>query len=83
MPGLNGLDVCRALRADPATAGVPILMLSAYAMPADLQAGFDAGADDYMMKPFQGDELIAPLHRADQVIRPRTAAPPRSGPATP
>ncbi|MEU0554112.1 response regulator [Dactylosporangium sp. NPDC006015] len=59
MPRLNGLDVCRALRADPATAGVPILMLSAYAMPADLQAGLDAGADDYMMKPFQSDELIA------------------------
>ncbi|MEV4132182.1 response regulator [Dactylosporangium sp. NPDC049742] len=59
MPGLNGLDVCRALRADPATADVPILMLSAYAMPADLQAGLDAGADDHMMKPFQSDELIA------------------------
>ncbi|MFF5225970.1 response regulator [Dactylosporangium sp. NPDC000521] len=59
MPGLNGLDVCRALRADPATADVPILMLSAYAMPADLQAGLDAGADDYMMKPFHSDELIA------------------------
>jgi DNA-binding response OmpR family regulator len=71
LPDLSGLEVCRALRADPATAAVPILMMSAYALPADVRAGRDAGADDYMTKPFQTAELIARcLALLPEAIRP-------------
>jgi two-component system phosphate regulon response regulator PhoB len=52
MPGMSGLDVCRELRGDPATAAVPVIMLTAAAQEADIAAGFAAGADDYIVKPF-------------------------------
>lgn len=60
MPGeLDGLGVTRHLRADPTHAGVPILLLSARAREADVQIGMDAGATDYLVKPFDADELVA------------------------
>ena len=52
MPGATGLEVCAALRADPATAGVRILLLSAGASPDDVARGLAAGADAYLAKPF-------------------------------
>ncbi len=52
MPGMSGLDVCRALRTDPATADLPIIMLTARAHESEIEAGFAAGADDYIVKPF-------------------------------
>jgi len=57
MPGMSGLDVCRELRKDPATADVPIIILTARAQEADIAAGFAAGADDYVVKPFSPREL--------------------------
>ena len=54
---LPGLDVCRALRADPATAGVAILMLSGRAFDSDVVAGYRAGADGYLPQPFDNVEL--------------------------
>ena len=59
MPGLSGLEVCRALRADPRGKDVPILMLTAKAHEADIDQAFTAGADDYMVKPFRGRELVS------------------------
>ena len=59
MPGLSGLEVCRALRADKATAAVPIIMLTARAEEADRVIGLELGADDYVPKPFSPNELVA------------------------
>jgi DNA-binding response OmpR family regulator len=57
MPGMTGLEVCRELRKDPATAAVPVIMLTARAQQADITAGFAAGANDYMAKPFSPRDL--------------------------
>jgi two-component system alkaline phosphatase synthesis response regulator PhoP len=59
MPGMDGLDVCRILRADEATESVPILMLTARASEDDLLHGLDLGADDYLTKPYSPRELMA------------------------
>ncbi len=59
LPGLSGLEVCRALRADVATAAIPILMLTARTEEADRVAGLEMGADDYVSKPFSPNELVA------------------------
>jgi len=59
LPGLDGLEVCRRLRIQGDT--VPVLMLTARAAVAERVAGLDAGADDYLVKPFALDELLARL----------------------
>ena len=59
MPCLNGYEVTRRLRENPATAGIPVILLTAKAQEADVQEGFDAGADDYIRKPFSPRELSA------------------------
>ena len=59
LPGLDGLEICRALRADADLGGVPILMLTARAEEVDRIAGFETGADDYVTKPFSPKELVA------------------------
>jgi two-component system alkaline phosphatase synthesis response regulator PhoP len=59
LPGLDGLLVCRAMRREPATAHVPIIMLTARADEADRVAGLEIGADDYVTKPFSPKELVA------------------------
>jgi len=53
----NGLDICRGLKADAATAGIRILLLSAFVQETDIAAGKAAGADDYMAKPFAPRDL--------------------------
>ena len=58
MPRMDGLEVARALKGDPATAGIPIVMLSAKAQAADVEAGRAAGADDYVTKPFDPLDLF-------------------------
>jgi DNA-binding response OmpR family regulator len=58
MPGATGLEVCAALRADPATSRIGILLLSAGASLEDVAAGLAAGADAYLAKPFQVAGLI-------------------------
>lgn len=57
LPGIDGLDVCRRLRA--AGCGIPVLMLTARADEVDFVVGLDAGADDYVAKPFRLAELLA------------------------
>jgi two-component system alkaline phosphatase synthesis response regulator PhoP len=59
LPGISGLEVCRALRADRATAAVPIIMLTARGEEADRVIGLELGADDYVAKPFSPNELVA------------------------
>jgi DNA-binding response OmpR family regulator len=59
LPGLSGLEVCRALRADKATAAIPIIMVTARADEADRIVGLEIGADDYVSKPFSPPELVA------------------------
>lgn len=57
MPGMSGLDAARAIRADESLAGLPIIMLTARAQESDIEQGFEAGADDYIIKPFSPREL--------------------------
>ena len=52
MPEMNGLDLVRAIRADPATRTLPILMVTTNALPSDVDDAVWAGADDYVVKPF-------------------------------
>jgi diguanylate cyclase (GGDEF)-like protein len=59
MPGLSGLDVVRALRADAATVALPVVLLTARGLTADKVVGLTAGADDYIVKPFDPAELVA------------------------
>ena len=59
MPGATGLEVCAALRADPATADCRVLLLSAGASPDDVACGLAAGADAYLPKPFTVAGLVA------------------------
>ncbi len=61
MPGMDGYTVCREMRADPMLADTPILFLTAKIKDEDKIAGFNAGADDYLSKPFNIDELILRL----------------------
>jgi two-component system response regulator MprA len=64
LPGLDGLEVCRRLRA--AGNQVPVLMLTARAAVAERVSGLDAGADDYLVKPFALDELLARLRALER-----------------
>jgi len=57
MPRLTGYDVCRRLRAELTTQHIPIAFLSAKGQEAEIQAGMDAGATDYILKPFAPDQL--------------------------
>lgn len=75
LPGVDGVEVCRRLRADAATRAVPVLMLTALGDERDVVAGLDAGADDYVSKPFSPRELVARVRaRLDAVDRARGAA---------
>jgi DNA-binding response OmpR family regulator len=68
MPGATGLEVCRQIRADPDTAGLPVIIVTVMSSENNVQAGFDHGADDYLTKPFSPRELLsrvaASLYRA-------------------
>ena len=58
MPEMSGMEVCRALRRNPATSRIPILMLTAKSTEGDKVAGLEVGADDYVTKPFSPRELL-------------------------
>jgi two-component system, cell cycle response regulator DivK len=59
MPGLDGFQVTRKLKADPATASIPIVAVSAMARPDDREAALAAGCDEFVRKPFELDDLEA------------------------
>ena len=64
IPMLNGFQVLQQLKADPATAPIPVLMLTARGHERDIVAGIEGGADDYIVKPFSFPELIARVSTA-------------------
>jgi len=59
LPGVGGLEICKALRSDPATARLPVIMLTARSDETERVAGLELGADDYVTKPFSPKELVA------------------------
>jgi two-component system phosphate regulon response regulator PhoB len=59
LPEVNGLDICRTLKNDPATKSIPIIMLTAKNEEADVVTGLQMGADDYIPKPFSPKVLVA------------------------
>jgi two-component system, OmpR family, alkaline phosphatase synthesis response regulator PhoP len=75
LPGMDGLLVCQALRADAATAAVPIIMLTARAEEAERIAGLELGADDYVTKPFSPRELTARVAALLRRVHRAPAAP--------
>jgi DNA-binding response OmpR family regulator len=76
LPVLGGLEVCRLLRGRPATARTPIIMLTARSSEGDRVVGLDAGADDYVTKPFSPRELAARVRAVLRRGRPEEAGPP-------
>jgi DNA-binding response OmpR family regulator len=68
MPKLDGFELTRRLRSDDATSGMSIVLLTARAQDADVQRGFEAGADDYIRKPFSPQELGA---RVEEILARR------------
>jgi DNA-binding response OmpR family regulator len=89
MPGMSGLEVCRELRKDPATAKIPVIILTALAHEADIRAGLAAGADDYIVKPFRTSDFSARVNTVVTRVQAEAAsrsdfaqpnlAPPRGG----
>jgi DNA-binding response OmpR family regulator len=69
MPGMSGLEACRMMRADPALADVPVILLTARVQETDIEQGFRAGADDYVVKPFSPRELASRVTAALQGSR--------------
>jgi len=67
LPGRSGLEVCRSVRRE---SGLPILMLTARDAPTDKVAGLDCGADDYVVKPFDPDELLARVRALLRRVQP-------------
>lgn len=73
LPGRNGLEVLREVRGEPATADVPVLVLTARGAEMDKLLGFEHGADDYLTKPFSPRELVARLRALLRRSRPEHA----------
>ncbi|HUI92161.1 MAG TPA: response regulator transcription factor [Chitinivibrionales bacterium] len=72
LPGMDGLDVCKALRKDEKTQTVPVIMLTAKGEESDIVTGLELGADDYVVKPFSPKVLVA---RIRTVLRRKSAEP--------
>jgi phosphate regulon transcriptional regulator PhoB len=70
LPGIDGLELTRRLRAEPASAAVPIIMLTAKADEVDRVVGLEMGADDYLGKPFSPKELVARVRAVLRRARP-------------
>ena len=58
MPRMTGYDACRAMKADPLLKDIPIVFLSAKGQDSEIQTGMDAGAEEYLLKPFAPDKLV-------------------------
>ena len=71
LPGISGLEICRALKSDAKTAAIPIIMLTAKAEEVDRIVGFELGADDYVVKPFSPREFVL---RVNAVVRRNATA---------
>ncbi|MEQ1852996.1 MAG: response regulator [Chthoniobacteraceae bacterium] len=75
LPGMHGLDVCKALKVAPETKGIPVIMLTAKAEEVDRIVGLELGADDYVTKPFSPRELVL---RIQGVLRRASGQPEES-----
>jgi len=73
LPGLDGLQICKALKSDIATKEIPVVMVTAKGEESDIVAGLEMGADDYISKPFSPKVLVA---RVKSVIRRKKVPPP-------
>jgi two-component system phosphate regulon response regulator PhoB len=78
LPDMSGTDVCRAIKADPSTRNIPVVMVTAKGEEIDRVVGFELGADDYVVKPYSVRELVLRL----QAILRRLAAPAETGGTT-
>lgn len=76
LPGVDGLEVCKRLKADPRLVQIPVVMLTAKGEEADIVTGLELGADDYLTKPFSPKVLIARVRAA---LRRKVKAPPDEG----
>ena len=74
LPEMDGFELCRRIRADPALAALPILMLTARGELSDKVVGLELGADDYLPKPFEPRELAARLSTILRRVRPAPAS---------
>ena len=72
LPNVSGIEICRRLKADPATRPIPIIMLSARSEEVDRVRGLETGADDYVVKPYSVVELMARLRTQLRRTRPTT-----------
>ena len=59
MPKMTGYEACRKIKADPGTKDTPVMILSAKGQEVEIQQGLESGADEYILKPFVPDELVA------------------------
>ena len=75
LPGLNGFDICETLRKNPATASVPIIMLTGLCSQFGRLAGLESGASDFLTKPFKVEELVS---KVDKLLRGQTSPKARS-----
>ena len=76
LPGASGLQICSALRAEPGTSTIPVIMLTARGEEADRILGFELGADDYVTKPFSPNELVARVRALLRRTAPHAAGEP-------
>lgn len=74
MPGMDGLALCRALRADGELVAVPVILLTALATPEDVLIGLEAGAGGFITKPCDHDFLIGQVRRRGPALAPRSVA---------
>jgi len=72
LPGISGIDAMRALRADPATAHIPVIALSANAVPRDIEKALEAGFANYLTKPINVLQFLEALDAALASVRPAT-----------
>jgi DNA-binding response OmpR family regulator len=79
MPGMDGFAVCREIRADPVLTHIPVLFLTAKIKDEDKITGFNVGADDYLCKPFNIDELILRVRAILRRTQRQTGASPQPG----
>ena len=75
LPEVDGIEICKILRRDPKTSGIPIIMLTAKAAEVDRVIGLELGADDYVTKPFSPRELLLRVKRLLRVAQTPTTAP--------
>lgn len=80
MPKLDGYEVCRAVKSNPATKNVPVILLSAKGRNVDQKMGFDVGADDYITKPFNVREVLARIRAVLRRYESPARAPAPIGP---